>query len=195
MTMLYILMILIAMLPLWKTVRFIQLEERIRKKGISTTGIVTHIHTIRHQRGAATDRVHTRYSSSIPGRHHDANFVTKYNRYRIGQEIPVKYIPEQPDKIVVDQRRGYWPMLIFSTVLLLFVFFAVYKINEMVKADDRTYGFGLPWKNESHEMNSQRTCSLIKAKGLQDRLLPGPGNAAAKTFLAAVERLKFLSEG
>ncbi|WP_018630864.1 DUF3592 domain-containing protein [Niabella aurantiaca] len=147
MTILYIIMILIATLPLWKTIRFIRLEERIRKEGISTTGVVIHIHTTRYQRGPATDRVHTRYQSVIPGQHHEANFVTKYNRYRIGQTIPVKYIPEQPDKIVVARKRGYWPMLIFSIGLLLFVFFAVYKINEMVITDGRPYTFNPPWRN------------------------------------------------
>ncbi|SDE35032.1 DUF3592 domain-containing protein [Niabella drilacis] len=147
MIILYIIMILIAMLPLWKTIRFIRLEERIRREGISTTGIVIHIHTTRYQRGPATDRVHTRYQSIIPGQYHEANFVTKHQKYQVGQTIPVKYIPEQPDKIVVALRRGYWLMLIFSIVLLLFVFFAIYKINEMVKADGQPYTFDPPWKD------------------------------------------------
>jgi len=134
MIILYILIILIGTIPLWKTIRFIQLEEKIRKEGISTYGTVTHIHTTRYQRGPATDRVHTRYSSILPGQYYEANFVAKHNQYRIGQSIPVKYLPGKTDKIIVSPKRGYWLMLIFSTLLLLFVFFAVYKIDEMVKA-------------------------------------------------------------
>jgi hypothetical protein len=52
----------------------------------------------------------------------------------VGQSISVKYLPGKTDKIIVSSKRGYWPMLIFSVVLLLFVFFAVYKIDEMVKS-------------------------------------------------------------
>ncbi len=146
MTILYIIIILIAAIPLWKTIRFVLLEEKIRKEGISTSGVVTHIHTTRMRRGPTTDRVHTRYSSIIAGQYHEANFVTTHKKYHIGQTVPVKYLPEKPDKIVVAQKRGYWIMLIFSILILLFMFFAVYKIDEMVKADGRTYEFNPPWK-------------------------------------------------
>lgn len=131
MIILYIIIILIGTIPLWKTVRYMILEEKIRKEGISTTGIVAHIHTTRYQRGPATDRVHVRYNSVIHGQYHTANFVASHNKYRTGQSIPVKYLPEKPDKIIVAKTRGYWLMLIFSIVLLLFVFFAVYKIDQM----------------------------------------------------------------
>ncbi len=132
MIILYILIIIIGAIPLWKTIRFIQLEEKIRKEGITTHGVVTHIHTIRYQRGPATDRVHTRYSSIVAGQYHEANFVTRHNQFRIGQSISVKYLPCKTDKIIVSPKRGYWLMLIFSILLLLFVFFATYKIDEMV---------------------------------------------------------------
>ena len=61
--------------------------------------------------------------------------MTKHNKYRIGQTIPVKYLPEKPDKIIVSEKREYWLMLIFSFLLMLFIFFAVYKIDEMLKAN------------------------------------------------------------
>lgn len=130
----YILIIIIGAIPFWKTIRFIRLEEKIRKEGISTSGIVTHIHTTRYQRGPATDRVHTRYSSVLAGQYYEASFVAKHNKFRVGQSISVKYLPGKTDKIIVSPKRGYWIMLIFSVVLLLFVFFAVNKIDEMVKS-------------------------------------------------------------
>lgn len=132
MIILYIIIILLGALPFWKTIRFVRLEEKIRKDGISTSGVVTHIHTTRRFRGPTIDRVHTRYDSLTAGQYHEANFVTTHRKYRIGQSIPVKYFPGKPDKIVVAEKRGYWPMLIFSIVILAFVFFAVYKIDEMV---------------------------------------------------------------
>ncbi|HEY0677302.1 MAG TPA: DUF3592 domain-containing protein [Chitinophagaceae bacterium] len=132
MIILYIIIILIGVYPLWKTIRYVQLEEKIRKDGISTLGIVTHIHTTRYHKGPTTDRVHTRYNSNITGHYHEANFVTAHKKYRVGQSITVKYLPEHPDKIIVAPKRGYWPMLIFTTALFLFIIFAVYKIDEMV---------------------------------------------------------------
>ena len=133
MILLYIFIIVVGAIPLWKTIRYIRLEEKIRKEGISTFGTVTAIRTIRYRRGPATDRVHIRYSSILPGYYHEADFVSKYNQYRIGQSVPVKYLPERTDKIIVSSKRGYWFMLIFSILLLLFVFFAVYQIAEMMR--------------------------------------------------------------
>lgn len=132
---LYIIIILLGALPLGRTIGFVLLEEKIRKSGIATSGVVTNIHAVKHYKGPVTDTVHVRYNSIIPGQYHEANFVTKHSRYRVGQTVPVKYIPEQPNKIVVASTRGYWAMLIFTTLLFLFVFFAVYKIDEMVKSN------------------------------------------------------------
>lgn len=132
MIILYIVIILIGAFPLFKTIRYILLEEKIRKTGISTMGVVIHVHTTRYSKGPAIDRVHTRYNSNIAGQYHEAHFTATYNKYRVGQSIPVKYLPQSPDKIVVAEKRGYWSMLILTVLVFAFVVFAVYKINEMM---------------------------------------------------------------
>ncbi len=134
MVIIYVLLIIIGAIPLLKTILFIILEERIRKEGISTSGVVTRIHTTRYQRGAATDRVFAQYSSNITGQFHEAFFTALHGKYRVGQNIPVKYLPEKPEKIIVAEKRGYWAMLIFSVLIFLFIIFAVFKIGEMIKA-------------------------------------------------------------
>ena len=144
MTIVYVIIILLAAFPLWKTIRYARLEEKIRKEGISTSGVVTYIHTNRYHRGPATDRVHTTYGSIISGEYHKAIFTAAHRKYQVGQSIPITYLPAKPDKIVVGPKPGYWPMLIFSVALLLFAIFAVYKINEMVDVDGRTYEFRAP---------------------------------------------------
>lgn len=128
----YIILIVTGALPLLKTIAYIRLEERIRKSGISATGTVTRVQSVRRTKGPTTDRVFVRFGSIVPGQFHEANFVTRHRRYHSGDAIPVKYLPEKPDKIVVASRRGYWFMLVFSLLLLAFVVFAVYKIDEMV---------------------------------------------------------------
>lgn len=135
MIILYIIMILLGTILLWKTIQFVLLEEKIRNEGMATTGVVTHIHTTRRFRGPTTDRVTVLYKSNIPGQSHNAQFVTNHSKYRRGQSIPVKYLPEKPDKIIVAPKRGYWGMLIFSILIFLFVLFAVYKIDEMLKVN------------------------------------------------------------
>ncbi len=127
-----IILIIIGVLPLLITIRYVLLEEKIRKSGISTTGIVTSIKTTRMSKGPTSDRVHTRYNSIFAGHYHEASFVTAHRKYRVGQSIPVKYLSEKPDKIVVADKRGYWPMLIFSILLFVFVVFAAYKIYGML---------------------------------------------------------------
>ena len=133
-----VIIVIIGAFPLFKTILYIRLEEKIRKSGISTTGIVTAIHTTRNYKGPTTDRVHTRYNSNISGQYHEANFVTAHKKYRVGQSVPVKYLPEKPGKIVVAEKRGYWPMLIFSMLLFVFIVFAGYKIYEMLKMTSDT---------------------------------------------------------
>ena len=143
----YVITILLAAFPLWKTIRYIRLEEKIRREGISTSGVVTYIHTTRLPRNLLTDRVHTRFASNISGGYHEASFASDHKRYRVGQSITVRYLPGKPDKIVVAEKRGYWPMLIFSIILLLFAIFGMYKINETVNVDGRSYQFRPPWKD------------------------------------------------
>ncbi len=130
----YILLIALGALPLWITIRYVLLEEKIRRHGISTSGVITHIHVKSVYRGPTTDRVHVRYDNIIPGHYNETSFVAKHNKYSKGQEVPVKYLPEKPDKIIVAEKREYWVMLFFSVAILLFVIFASYKINEMVNA-------------------------------------------------------------
>lgn len=128
----YILLLLAASIPLWKTIGFIILEEKIRKSGIVTNGMVIDIHTTRYHRGPVTDRVQVRYNSNIAGQYHEASFVAKHRQYKRGQTIPVQYLPEKPGKIIVSPKRGYWIMLIFSILLFLFCVYAVFGINEML---------------------------------------------------------------
>ena len=129
----YILLIMLAAFPLWKTVRYIIKEKRIRQHGINARGVVTHIHTTAMRHGPTVDQVHIEYASIIHGQFHKTSITAKYKKYKHGETVPVMYLPQEPSKIVVDGKQGYWQMLIFSILIFLFVIFAVYKIDEMIK--------------------------------------------------------------
>ncbi len=132
MIILYILLIMLSAFPLWKTVRYIIKEKRIKQHGINASGVVTHIHTTAMRRGPTVDQVHIEYGSIIQGHFHKSSITAKHKKYKHGETVPVMYLPDEPSKIVVDGRQGYWQMLIFSILIFLFVIFAVYKIDEMV---------------------------------------------------------------
>lgn len=134
MLIIYILLLTVAAFPLWKTVRYILKEKRIRQYGINTLGVVTHIHTTAMRRGPTVDQVHIEFASIIHGHFHKSSITAKYKKFKQGERVPVKYLPEEPSKIVVDGKEGYWPMLLFSMLIFLFVIFAIYKIDDMVKS-------------------------------------------------------------
>ncbi len=133
MIIIYVLLLILAALPLWKTFRYIQKEKRIRQHGINASGVVTHIHTTAMRRGPTVDQVQIEYASNIHGHFHKSSITATHKKFKHGESVPVKYLPEDPSKILVDGGQGYWPMLIFSILIFLFVIFAVYKIDEMVK--------------------------------------------------------------
>ena len=56
------------------------------------------------------------------------------HKYKIGDTMAVVYLPNKPAKYAIDTNKAYWAVLIFAIILFLFVLFAVYKINEMVKS-------------------------------------------------------------
>lgn len=64
-----------------------------------------------------------------------ATTSSKPNRYKIGDNVAVMYLPDKPaDYIIGNVKEGYWTLFVFSVLLLLFAVFAVYKINEMMMA-------------------------------------------------------------
>ena len=133
MTILYILLIVLSAFPLWKIIRYITKENRIKKNGLNVLGVVTHIHTSAMRSGPTVDQVHIEYASIITGHFHKSSITAKHNKFKHGENLTVKYLPEEPSKIVVGKGQEYLPMLIFSILIFLFVIFAVYKIDEMVK--------------------------------------------------------------
>jgi len=106
----YILLILLAAFPLGLTVWRIRRDAHIKKKGIHTSGYITSI------------RTYTGKASSKAG------------KYKRSDTMGVAYLPNDPAKYAItDTGRGYTVMLIFCILVFLFVLFAVYKIDGMVK--------------------------------------------------------------
>jgi hypothetical protein len=129
----YIFMVALAAFALVLTSWRMRRAHLIKKKGIYTDAIVTGIHTFR-VRGTAMDILTLEYKERATGRSYNAKATVGHQQYRTGQAMTVAYLPDKPARYAIGHKNVYWPVLIFCIVLFLFVLFAVYKINEAVKA-------------------------------------------------------------
>jgi hypothetical protein len=130
----YILLIALAAFPLVLTVWRMQVAAKIKKEGVHTNGVVKHITTIRTGRGGAMDILTIEYKDRATGQPYKGRATVTPYKYKVGDTMAVVYLADKPSKYAIDTKKAYWAVLIFCIILLLFVFFAVYKINEMVQS-------------------------------------------------------------
>lgn len=129
----YIGLIILAAFPLLLIIWRMRWAAKIKKSGIYTDSVVTHIRKFRVPRSSTMDILTLEYKDRATGRTYKGKASTAHGKYRTGDIMPVVYLPEKPSKYAVAIKTGYWAVLIFCIILFLFVLFAVYKINEMVQ--------------------------------------------------------------
>lgn len=129
----YILIILLAAFPLGLTLWRIRRDAHIRKTGIHTSGHITSIRTVR-LKSSLTDIITIEYKDRSTGRTYNGKASSKAGKYKRSDTMEVAYLPNNPAKYAItDTGRGYTVMFIFCILVFLFVLFAVYKIDGMVK--------------------------------------------------------------
>ncbi len=129
----YIALVLLGSFPLLITLKRIHKYRVARMRGISSVATVTHIRTQRFVRGLPYDRLTLTYHSLETGRFSSGQAGTVYNKYKIGDRVTIAYEPNTGKVIIPEDIRGFYPMLGFSIVLLLFIIFAIFEISEMVE--------------------------------------------------------------
>lgn len=103
------------------------------KNGIQTQATVTGIYRLNSSKGSS-DSVTFQYQDST-GQWHTGKITTGADQYGIGDGIPLKYSPGKPSFYVIKgMQQGQWVFLIFCLVMLAFMIFASYKLNEMVES-------------------------------------------------------------
>lgn len=130
----YIFLIALAAFPLFLTIRRMRVAVKIKKNGIHTNGVITRINTIRTGRGGAMDILTLEYKDAATGQPHNGRATVTPYKYKVGDSMPVVYLPDRPSKYAIDAKNAYWGVLIFCIILFLFAVFATYKINEMVQS-------------------------------------------------------------
>ena len=133
----YIFMIAIAALPLLLTINRIRRAINIKKNGVHVDAIVRDIRVSRTGRNTM-DILTLEYKERTTGRSFQGRATVTHQQFNIGDRLPVAYLPDKPSKYAVGN-TAYWFILIFCILLFLFVLFAVYKIDEMVKAGNMNF--------------------------------------------------------
>ncbi|MBL7702412.1 MAG: hypothetical protein JNM14_09185 [Ferruginibacter sp.] len=100
----------------------------IKKHGILTDAFITHIVTRRFHK-TNMDVLTMQYKDAA-GRTHPATATIQVGKYRVGQRIPIKYLPQNPAQYAFGNVSSYRIILVFCILLFLFAVFASYKIYE-----------------------------------------------------------------
>lgn len=142
----YILLIAVGALPLLVFLLKRRSYRRILHTGASTTAEISHIKTQRYYKGGTYDRVLFIYLPAGAGQYVEGQFNTKMGKHKRGERLEIFYMPQQPQKYAVPGSKGEVFFLTFTILILLFVIFACFKIDEMLQLENTNYGFKAPWK-------------------------------------------------
>lgn len=134
MTAIYIALILLAASPLVLTIRRMRVAARVKKNGVHTNGVVINIRAIRMVRGGSMDILTIEYKDRATGQPYNAKATVTPFKYKLGDTMDIVYLPDEPSKYAMDTKGGYTGLLIFCIIIFLFILFAIYKIDEMVKS-------------------------------------------------------------
>lgn len=103
------------------------------KNGQQTQAAVTGIYRLNSSKGTS-DVVTFQYQDTT-GQWHAGKITTGVGQYAIGDSIPLKYSPGKASfYIIKGMEQGQWVLLIFCLLILIFMIFASYKLNEMVES-------------------------------------------------------------
>jgi hypothetical protein len=137
----YIFMIALAAVPLTITIYRMRKAGNIKKHGVHVDAIVKDKRAVRIGK-SPIDMLTLEYKDRATGRPYYGKASTGQGKFKIGDRMPVAYLPDDPAKYAV-LKTGYWPVLVFCIILFLFVIFAVYKIDEMVSGKNIQYSGSL----------------------------------------------------
>lgn len=127
----FILIIGLPALLIFFVVKKMKKANNIKKNGITTDAFILKIVTRRYNK-TSMDELTLEYKDAA-GRVHPAKATIQVGKYRVGQRIPIKYLPQNPAQYAFGNVSGYWVILIFCILLFLFAVFASYKIYQAVQ--------------------------------------------------------------
>jgi hypothetical protein len=104
-------------------------NDKLKKKGVSTTAVVRDVYGV-SIRGLNAVRVE--YKVKETGEIVSKNLRVAGLPYSVGDELPVIYDPVKPRRMQPDMKKGYIPILIFTVIIAAFILFACFKLKQMI---------------------------------------------------------------
>ena len=134
MIIIYCLMILVGLVPVWLVTRYILLEEKIRKQGAVAIAEITSIQTLKAgttNRTVLLDKVTLQYPNQFTGNLQLAQLRVRKGKYKYSERPSVRYLADIPAKVIVaDSKREYWPAILLAIGTFTIMIIAVYKIEQ-----------------------------------------------------------------
>lgn len=88
---------------------------------------------MRLPKGGSIDKLTLEYKDRRDNRPYYAKATVVTGQKQIGDRMTVIYLPNKPEKYAIDTKGGYWFILVFCIILFVFIIFAVWKIDGMVR--------------------------------------------------------------
>lgn len=130
----YIFIIAAPALLIFFIIKKMSKARHIMQHGVVTTALITHVYRQRFHRGKM-DVLTLEYTDSR-GRQYPAKASVAPDEYKVGDRMRISYLAQNPAKYAFDNGKGYWFLLVFCILLLLFAVFASYKIHEMMQGSN-----------------------------------------------------------
>ncbi|PKA84454.1 hypothetical protein ATE92_2644 [Ulvibacter sp. MAR_2010_11] len=132
MILIYIVILLLASLPTFITLFRINKYRSIRRNGINTKARITQISMQNFFRGQHLLKLSLEYKDYKSGLLVYGEAISANSKHQVGDLVDIAYKPNTSKIYIKGEEKNYRPMLVFAIILLIFMVFAVYKIDEMV---------------------------------------------------------------
>lgn len=132
MIIIYLIIVAISSFPLLITIK------RIKKyKTVANSGITAKAQIIKKElkpifRGRPIVELQLQYKHPQFDEPITSEATTANNSYKVGDFVAIAFEKNKPKIFIIGDEKGYYPMLGFAIIMLLFSCFAVYMIRDMV---------------------------------------------------------------
>lgn len=130
MTLIYILLPLFGALPLLIILFRMRNARRIKTNGIATEAVVAKITLL--PRSVAS--LVLEYVAELKGEQFlfKGKATATAGQYKLGDTIPIYYLPDNPYKMSLQNQQGFKFLLVFTIIIFLFILFATFQMEELM---------------------------------------------------------------
>ncbi len=102
----YIILIVLAAVPVVLISWRMQQSAKIKKNGTYTNGVISHISTIHTGRAGTIDMLTITYTDRATGKPYNGRATVTHGQYKTGDTMEVAYLPHNPSRYAIDTKKG-----------------------------------------------------------------------------------------